>query len=136
MSEAKLYNGVALVAYVNGVGVDSEGNPVKGAPKQPEDTDPSLQPHAQGSLNSEERSAAILANALASALAGRLPAPVVAGGEDEEDVDEPGALTLDELPAHLATLTTVEEVKEFRKGDKRKGAKALYEARIAELEGE
>jgi hypothetical protein len=69
-------------------------------------------------------------------LAGKTPVNAAAAADDEDEIDEPGALTLEELPAHLATLTTVYEVKEFRKGDKRKGAKPLYEARIAELEGE
>lgn len=70
MAEAKLYDGVALVAYVDGKPVDANGNEVKGAPPEPESTEPS-QMQAMASLNTEERSAAILANALATALGER-----------------------------------------------------------------
>jgi hypothetical protein len=55
--------------------VDSEGREIEGAPKQPKDTDPSQQPHAMAGLNNEERSAAILAGALATALHGGGKAP-------------------------------------------------------------
>lgn len=73
MAEAPMYHGVALVGYVDGKPVDAFGNEVKGAPPQPKDTDPSMQPHVMAALNSEERSAAILAGALATAL-GKGPA--------------------------------------------------------------
>jgi hypothetical protein len=70
MAEAVMVKGVAVVAYVNGMAVDSEGREVKGAPPESPVTDPSLQPHSMAALNTEERSAAILANALATALNG------------------------------------------------------------------
>jgi hypothetical protein len=68
MAEAVMVKGVAVVAYVNGMAVDSEGREVKGAPPESPVTDPSLQPHAMAALNTEERSAAILAGAFATAL--------------------------------------------------------------------
>lgn len=55
--------------------------------------------------------------------------------EDEPDSDEGQDFTLEELPAHLATLTTAEDVRAARKGDTRKGAKPLYAARLAEISG-
>jgi hypothetical protein len=70
MGEATMYKGRAIVAYVGDKAVDSNGEEIEGAPKPPKDTDPSLQPHALAALNTEERSAAILANALATALHG------------------------------------------------------------------
>lgn len=62
--------------YVNGKAVDSEGNEVKGAPKQAPDTPPDQQPGANGVQTPEEK----LANALAVAL-GKSPAKAAKGGE-------------------------------------------------------
>jgi hypothetical protein len=70
MAEAQMYKGQAIVAYVDGKAVDSNGVEIEGAPKASEDTDPSLQPHALAALNTEERSAAILANAFTTAMKG------------------------------------------------------------------
>jgi len=70
MAEAQMYKGQAIVAYVDGKAVDSNGVEIEGAPKPSKDTDPSLQPHALAALNTEERSAAILANAFTTAMKG------------------------------------------------------------------
>lgn len=78
MATAKLHEGRAIVAYVDGHAVDSNGAIIEGAPPQPKDTDPSQQPHALAQLNGEERSARVLATALATALAPKpVPEPVV-----------------------------------------------------------
>ena len=42
--------------------------------------------------------------------------------------------SLADMPAHLHSVTDVDEVRSMRRQDKRKGAKPLYAARIAELE--
>lgn len=132
MAEALLVNGVALVAYVDGVGVDSEGRAVKGAPKEPPVTDPSQQPHAMAALNSDERSAAILATAFAKALAGTgvASAPALPPAAPAE------LPTLAELPDHLAGLTSADAVRALQAQDERKGAVSMYEARLAELSGD
>lgn len=55
---------------------------------------------------------------------------------DETDSDEEEGLPpLSGMADHLAGIESVDDVKAMRKTDKRKGAKPLYEARIAELEG-
>ena len=66
MATAEMYKGRAIVAYVNGEAVDSNGEVIEGAPKPPKDTDPSQQPHAMAALNTEERSAAVLASGTAT----------------------------------------------------------------------
>lgn len=88
MAEAPMYHGVALVGYVDGKPVDANGNEVKGAPPQPKDTDPSMQPHVMAALNTEERSAAILAGALATAL-GKGPATKVSSSKVEPEAASP-----------------------------------------------
>jgi hypothetical protein len=40
MADAKMVNGKALVGYIGGVGVDSEGVAIPGAPKQPKNSSP------------------------------------------------------------------------------------------------
>lgn len=131
MAEAKLYEGRAIVAYVNGEAVDSDGKVIEGAPKQEKDTDPSQQPHAMAALNTEERSAAVLANAFASALKG-----AAATGESSSGTAEAGAAlpTIKDLPDALSKMKTVAEVKAMAKRDDRVSAEPIYDARIAELE--
>jgi prepilin-type processing-associated H-X9-DG protein len=136
MAEAKKVNGHAIVAYVDGHAVDSEGARIEGAPRQPKDTDPSLQPGANGVQSPEEK----LANAMLVAL-GRAPAASAAlasssssaSGAGEEEVEIPKIAELDD---HLASLTTVAQVKALQKRDDRVTAQPKYEARIAELSGD
>lgn len=56
-----------------------------------------------------------------------------AEGEDTEEAE--GLPTLADMPAHLASITDADELKALRRSDKRKGAKPMYKARLAELEG-
>lgn len=59
--------------------------------------------------------------------------------EADEEIDSEhmeGLPVLADLSAHLATLTTVEDVKALHKTDKRKGAKPMYAARLAEIKAE
>jgi hypothetical protein len=146
MATAKLHDGRAIVAYVDGKAVDSNGVEIEGAPKQPKDTDPSEQPHAMAGLNTEERSAAILAGAFASALKdGGKTAKVqaVGSGQAEKigtgtsgstDVDE--LPTIKDLPDHVAGLKTVAEVRAMARRDDRVSAEPIYKARLAELKEE
>lgn len=63
--------------------------------------------------------------------------------DEPEDAEEPveeiesehmeGLPVLGALADHLAGIETAEEVKALRKTDKRKGAKPMYAARLAEL---
>lgn len=115
--------------YVGDTAVDADGKAIEGAPKKPKDTDPSKQPGALGAATPEERMGLAIANALSGKTA---PQRDDDADDDEEDGEE--TFTLAELPEHLATITSVDEVKALRKADKRKGAKPLYEARLAELE--
>ena len=153
MAEAKLYKGangqlVAHVAYVGDTPVDSEGREVKGAPKRQPDTKPEDQP-TNVLLSPEEK----MANAFALALAGQNKSPDLKAAKeqakatalsdtpDAEEVaeetdsdEEEGLPSLADMPAHLHSVTDVDEVRSMRRQDKRKGAKPLYAARIAELE--
>lgn len=128
MATAKVHEGRAIVAYVNGVAVDSNGEAIEGAPKQPKDTDPSQQPHALAQLNTEERSAAILANAFAGAL------KKAAAADDDEFAGKDDLPTVADLPDHLAGITDIAELKAMRRADERVTARPIYDARIAELE--
>jgi hypothetical protein len=136
MATAEMYKGRAIVAYVDGKAVDSNGEEIEGAPKQPKDTDPSQQPHAMAALNTEERSAAVLANAFATALGKGAPkgSATSATTGQTSDPGEGDMPTIKELPDHVAKLTTVKEVKAMAKRDERVSAEPIYAARIAELE--
>lgn len=115
--------------YVRGVAVDANGEQIKGAPKQAPDTPRENQSSAIPTGNPMEQ----LAQAITTAIKGK-PAKSAKSEEDETDVvDE--LPTLDEMEDHLAGLD-LDAVKALRKKDDRKGAVALYEARIAELEAE
>lgn len=133
MGEAKLYKGRAIVAYVNDEAVDSEGKVIEGAPKQSPDTDPSKQPHALAALNTEERSAAVLANAFATALRG---AAANSEPADTETADTDALPTIKDLPDAVAKLKTVAEVNAMAKRDERVSAEPIYDARIAEIEAQ
>lgn len=131
MATAQIYKGRAIVAYVNGEAVDSNGEVIEGAPKQPKDTDPSQQPHAMAALNTEERSAAVLANAFATALKGETK-----GKSANSEVDDDALPTVKDLPAHVAKMTSAADVKAMAKRDDRVSAEPIYEARLAEIAGE
>lgn len=121
--------------FVNGRAVDANGEPVTDAPKHTPDTPPDQQPGATGGATSEERLAVAVGAAVAAAMSGKVPANVDArtgAGTATEPVELP---TLADLPDHLAGLSTVAEVKALQKTDERKGAVAMYESRLAELEG-
>jgi hypothetical protein len=133
MTEAPLVKGRAVVAYVNGVAVDSEGREVEGAPKPTPDTDPSQQPHALAQLNTEERSAQIMATAFASALNGS-PGKAAASASKSAVGEEEELPTLAELEAHIADMDA-KSVKAMQKKDERKGAEPIYEARLESLKG-
>lgn len=136
MATAKLVDGVALVGYVNGVPVDSEGRKIEGAPKQPKDTDPAKQPGAAGAPTTEERIGLAIATALISASDTRNGATRSAPASAEpfdEDGEEPELPKIKELAAFLETLTTAKEVEDMQAGDERVGAQPLYLARLAEL---
>jgi hypothetical protein len=113
--------------------VDAEGKPVKDAPKIGPDTDPSKQPGALGAQAADplHRLAAILEGKSAPAVKGS-GASGKAAAEDEAD-ELP---TVDELDSHLASMTTVEEVRALKRRDKRVTAAPKYEARIAELKAQ
>lgn len=125
-----------------GKAVDAEGNEVKDAPKQPKNTDPSKQPGALGAATPEERMGVAIAQAILNPKAAVANAGVgqtsQEGNVDEnesgqEQVELP---TLADLPDHLQSLNSVEEVEKLQNSDDRKGAVSLYEARLAELRGE
>lgn len=115
-----------------GVAVDAQGEKVKDAPKQPKDTDPSLQPGATGALTSEER----LGVAIATAMKGGVKASKGQGTSGQTpDPDEDETLPpIKDLAEHVSGLKTVEEVQALAKRDDRKSAEKIYDARIAELE--
>lgn len=125
MAQAKKEGGLY---YIGDKAVDADGQEVKGAPKKPKNTDPSKQPGALGAPTPEEK----MGIAIAQALKGGTKAKASSGDEEEEQ-DEDTLPVLADLPAHLATLTTVEEVKALKKTDKRVGAQDAYAARLDEL---
>lgn len=130
MAEAKLYKGRAITAYVNGEAVDSNGEVIEGAPKQPKDTDPSQQPHVMAALNTEERSAEVLAKAFASALKGG----AAKGTSDQSAEADIGALPpVRDLADAIGKLDAA-EVKAMQKRDDRATAEPIYKARLTELE--
>jgi hypothetical protein len=90
MANAKMVNGKALVGYVNGVGVDSEGVAIEGAPKQPKQTPSEQQPGAQGAPSPEERMAIAIAQAITNpkelAARGAKPSAARDSGEESEEV--------------------------------------------------
>ena len=148
MATAKMVDGVAVVAYVNGVAVDANGKPVQGAPKPPKDTDPSAQPGALGAATPEER----MGRAIADALSGKTAkaekdarAARVAASDDEDSgereprigqrPDAEGLPTIANLGEHLAGLKSPAEVRALQKSDERKSAQAHYDARLVELKG-
>jgi hypothetical protein len=146
MATAKLHDGRAIVAYVNGEAVDSNGVEIEGAPKQPKDTDPSNSRTRW--LASQHRRAvcAILATAFASALQGRREDRQGSGGRKRpgrEDrhwherqyrcrrvADDQGSA------GPRCGLKTVAEVKAMQKRDDRVSAEPIYKARLAELKEE
>jgi hypothetical protein len=143
MAEAQKHDGKAIVAYRNGQAIDSDGNVIKGAPKPPKDTDPSQQIGRANALSPEERMAAAVASAVLNPQAALARAQFVEAstaaatdddeGEDTEESDELPALA--DMPAHLASITDVDELKALKKQDKRKGGKALIQSRIDVLKG-
>ena len=116
--------------YVGDTAVDADGKAIKGAPKRPKDTDPSKQPGAFGAPTPEER----MGLAIANALQGKTSASAASSDETDENDEDEQLPTLAELPDHLAGLKSIEDVQALQEQDERKGAVALYEARIAELE--
>lgn len=154
MATAKMHNGVAIVAYVNGKAVDSEGREIEGAPKPPKDTDPSEQPGVMGALSQEERLAVAVAKAVndpKGTLAKKRGAkdetdarPILTdedkpasqrAGEVVTSIEDEGLPSIADLSARLATLTNADAVRAMQKRDPRKKARPLYKARLAELKG-
>jgi hypothetical protein len=142
LDTAKVHKGKAIVAYVGDQAVDSEGNVIEGAPKPPKDTEPSQQLGGRADMNAEERSASIMASAFAKALAaasGKEPiAPAADTSDDDEgtDSEESDELPpLADMPAHLESITDVDELKALKRQDTRKGGKQLIQARIDALKG-
>jgi hypothetical protein len=143
MAEAKMHEGKAIVAYRDGKAIDSEGNVIKGAPKQPKDTPASEQLGRVGALTSEERMAAAVAHAvlnptaaIAKAQAAEAASAAADASDDDEgeDTEESEDLpALAEMPEYLATMTDVDELRALKRQDKRKGGKALIQARIDAL---
>lgn len=135
MSTAKREGGLY---FVNGKAVDANGEPVKGAPKQAPDTDPSKQPGALGvAADPVTHLVNTLASALGAAPAAARSAPAAApSAPDASDEDDGSLPTVAELPEYLATIDSVEELEALRTQDPRKTAREHYDARIAELRGE
>lgn len=139
MATAKLHDGQAIVAYnAKGEAIDSDGAVIKGAPRPPKDTPPDQQPGALGAATPEERIAVAVARAMKDPdkVLANAGAANPASDEDEgtDSDEEEGLPPLAEMQDHLAGIKTVEEVESLRKQDKRKGAKPLYKARLAELD--
>lgn len=142
MAEAKVHEGQAIVAYRDGKAIDSDGNVIKGAPKQPKDTPASEQIGRAGSLSQEERIAAAVAGAMLNpqAALAKAQAADAANAAVDDDADEgtdaeeeEGLPTLADMPAHLESITDVDELKALKKQDTRKGGKELIQARIDAL---
>lgn len=139
MAEAKRAGGLY---YVNGVAVNSEGEEIKGAPKQPKDTAPEEIARLAQSRDPVQRLAETLdrtfgGGAHAAAMASISGKPKKAEESDAEEHDseeEEGLPPLGEMENHLAGITDVDELKSMRRSDKRKGAKPLYAARLKALE--
>lgn len=85
MAEAQLHNGRAIVAYRDGVAIDSEGAEIPGAPKQAKNTPPEEQPGALGGPTPEERIGIAIAQALAN------PKAVLAKGGANVGTAKPSA---------------------------------------------
>lgn len=154
MSTAKRPGGLYYTAQ--GKAVDAEGVEIKDAPRPTPDTPPDKQPGAAGAATPEER----MGRAIADALSGKTPAKPARASSEAPGVEETASQRAGEaattattatadtpaagesgelpkiadLPARLATLTMVEDVKAMKKTDKRAGAKKLYAARIKEIE--
>lgn len=141
MAEAKVHEGRAIVAYRDGKAIDSEGNVIKGAPKQPKDTPASEQLGRAGALSPEERMAAAVAAAVINpqAALARAQAVEAASADEEEDdegtdaEEEEGLPSLPDMPAHLESITDIDELKAMKRQDTRKGGKKLIQDRIDAL---
>jgi hypothetical protein len=116
-----------------GVAVDAEGKKIEDAPKQKPDTDPSKQPGAAGGAAPGTMTMRLDDDSL-RALGGKVPAKPKAEAETKSDDEEDDVLpTIKDLPAAVAKLKSVEEVKAMAKRDDRVSAEPIYDARIAEL---
>lgn len=119
-----------------GVAVDAEGKKIDGAPKPTPDTDPSKQPGGTGAPATGPVTTMRLDDESLRALGGKVPpAPKAQGTAKTDEDDEDKALpTIKDLPAAVAKLKSVDEVKALAKRDDRVSAEPIYDARIAELE--
>ena len=139
MAEAKRAGGLY---YVNSVAVDANGEPVKGAPKQPADTPPEEIARVAATKDPVQRLADTLdrtfgGGAHAASMAAMRGPAVVSSSEEETDSEEQEGLpTLADLPDRLASMDDADEIKKMRRSDKRVGAKEHYKQRLAELSGE
>lgn len=141
MADAKMHNGRAIVAYVDGKAVDSEGKVIEGAPKPPKDTPREKQPGST-MATPEERMGHAIAQAIINpqaVVARQVAAERDAGradttGETSTDEEE-GLPTVADLPDHLAGITSAAEVRRLQANDERTTAQKHYDARLAELEG-
>lgn len=125
MAQAKQAGGLY---YIGDTAVDADGKAVPDAPAKQPNTDPSKQPGAPGGPTPEEK--------LATAIAKGLQQSNKPKDKDEDEDEDDTLPVLAELPAHLATLTSLDEVKALKKRDKRVGAQDAYVERIAELKAE
>jgi hypothetical protein len=143
MGKAKMHEGQAIVAYRDGKAIDADGNVIKGAPKPTKDTDPSQQ-LGRANADSPEKALALeiaraalnpAAYVAAAQAAEAANAAAVATDDDEgEDTEESEDLpALAEMPEYLATMSDVDELRALKRQDKRKGGKALIQARIDAL---
>lgn len=139
MAEAKLHKGKAIVAYnTKGQAIDSEGAVIEGAPKPPKDTPRDQQPGAAGAQTEAQRIAVAVALAMRDPDAFLKNSGVTMEPTDStngEPADESELPTLADLPDHLQTLTSADQVRALQATDERKGAVQHYDARLAELEG-
>ena len=136
MAQAKREGG--LYGTPQGVVVDAEGKKIEGAPKLEPDTDPSKQPGAAGGAPAGGVMTMRLDDESLRALGGKVPAVSKAQGTGSSgQTAEPEELpTIKDLPDAVAKLKTVAEVKAMAKRDERATAEKIYDARLAELEGE
>jgi hypothetical protein len=135
MADAKKHDGQTLYYRADGVAVNADGQVIEGAPKRRKDTPPENQPGALGASTPEERLAIAVARAVKNPDAVLANAGAATTGDEEGiDSEESDELpTLADMPAHLETITDVDELKALKRQDTRKGGKELIQARIDAL---
>ena len=122
-----------LYYRTDGTPVDSENNVLEDAPKRAPDTPPHLQPGALGGPTPEQRIGLAIAQAITDPK-GVIDAHTPKAPAGTEPVEETELPNVSDLQEHLASITSIDEVKALQAQDDRKTAQPLYDARIAELE--